>query len=267
MNGQVFLRGKLFILSVMLFLVCVSSQSDAQNKIGVVDYMKVDDTNAYLELEKQWMKIHEERMKQDMIIGWAVYKVMFKTSEDTYNYVTISWYDGFAKLDKGIPDEIFESAFPGRSDADWDAFHQKTEQIRKRVSSGVFHQRISCKNELDKTGKYHVISEISVRPGKSSREFLSIYEEIFEPLYKEDINNKKRTSWSMWEKWPGNMKDFQYGMSDGYASLDQIDDSKIMQYFNKIHPNKNSDEISDRLEELRTLVNSEVWKMEYRLLK
>lgn len=267
MSGLIFLHRKRAIFITILFLFCLNQLSIAQNVIGVVDYMKVDDPEAYLNIEKQWQKIHEERLKQGMIIGWAVYKVMFKTIDDSYNYVTISWYDAFSKLDKNIPDEIYKAAYPGRSDQEWETFQQLTNQLRKRVSSGVFHQRLSCANGLDSAGRYYVISEISVRPGKSSREFLSIYEDIYQPLYEEDIANKNRTAWSLWEKWPGNMKDFQFGTADGYASLDKIDHSHFMEYFKKIHPDKNSDEISDRMEDLRTLVNSEVWKMEYRVLK
>ena len=267
MNDSVFLQARRSIFIALMFQFCVGHLSRAQNVIGVVDYMKADDPEAYLEIEKQWQKIHEERLKQGMIIDWAVYKVMFKTIDDPYNYVTISWYDAFSKLDKTIPDEVYQAAYPGRSKEEWEAFHQLTNQIRNRISSGVFHLRLSCANGLDTAGRYFVISEISVRPGKSSRDFLGIYEDVYMPLYAEDIANRNRTGWSLWEKWPGNMKDFQYGTADGYASLDKIDHSHFMEYFKKIHPDKNSDEISDRMEEIRTLVNSEVWKLEYRLLK
>lgn len=239
----------------------------AQNIIGVVDYMKVDEPEAYLELEEQWQKIHEERLKQGMIIGWAVYKVMFKTTEDPHNFVSISWYDSFSKLDKGVPDDILQAAYPEKSEQDWKAFNELTEKSRKLVSSGVFHQRISCSNGLDPKGQFYVISEISVKPGKSSREFLKLSEEIYKPLYVEDIKNNHRTGWSLWEKWPGNMKDFQYGTADGYASLDMIDHSNFMDYFRKIHPDKDPDEISERMEELRALVNSEMWKLMLRVLK
>ena len=35
----------------------------------------------------------------------------------------------------------------------------------------------------------------------------------------------------------------------------------------KIHPEKDMDQIGENIEELRTLVNSEMWKMIYRVLK
>jgi len=238
----------------------------SQNIIGVVDYMKVDNKTEYLEIEKSWQKIHEVRFRKNMIVGWGVYQVMFKAIEDPYNFVTISWYDNFSKLDKEIPDEILNEAYPEKNKEDWDAFFKQTRNSRKIITSGVFHQQISCSDGLDHSGKIYVINEISVKPGKS-KEYLALKEEIYKPLYQEAIRNENRTSWSLWAKWPGNMKDFQYVSADGYTSLDQIEVVNYLDYFQKIHPGKNVEQINEKDEELRTSVNSEMWKMIYRVIK
>ena len=85
----------IIFLSYILF---ISSTLQAQNLIGVIDYMKVDDQNEYLEVEKMWQKIHEERIKQDNIVAWVVCQVMFNAVEDPYNFITVSWYDSFSKI-------------------------------------------------------------------------------------------------------------------------------------------------------------------------
>jgi hypothetical protein len=253
-------------LSAICLLVFLTMIAKAQNIIGVVDYMKADDPSAYLEIEKQWQKIHEERIKGGTIIGWAVYQVMFKTIEDPYNFVTISWYDSFSKLDQIVTDDILKKAYPEKSKEAWQEFMKKTEKSRTLISSGVFHQRLSSTNALDHLGMYYVLNEINLNPGKS-KEYLKITEEIYKPIYDQDIKNNGRTSWSLWAKWPGNMKDFQYASAEGFASLDQIEHAQFAEIFRKIHPNKNMEEISQRVEELRTLVNTEMWKLVYRVLK
>lgn len=253
-------------LSAICCLVLFTTNAKAQNVIGVVDYMKADDPSAYLEIEKQWQKIHEERLKAGTIIGWAVYQVMFKTIEDPYNFVTISWYDSFSKLDQPISDEILKKAYPEKSKDAWQVFMKKTDNSRILISSGVFHQRFSSTNKLDSQGMYYVLNEINVNPGKS-KEYLKITEDIYKPVYDFDIKNNGRTSWSLWAKWPGNMKDFQYASAEGFASLDQIEHTNFTEIFNKIHPTKNMEDISQRVEELRTLVNTEMWKMVYRVMK
>ncbi len=247
----------LFAISVAAFLTLSSGK--AQNIIGVVDYISTENPTAYLELEKEWQKVHEQRIKSGMIIGWAVYQVMFKTADDPYNFVTLTWYDGFSKLDKGVPDEIWEAAFPGTSKENWKQFEKKTDETRKLVSSGVFHQRLSCSNGLDHLGKYYVLNEISVRPGKS-KEYLDMAERMYKPVYDEEIRNNNRTTWSLWAKWPGDTKDFQYVTADGYTDLSQIEQTNFGTSFKKIHPADDMNAVGQQMEELRRLVKSEMWK-------
>jgi len=253
-----------FIFLILIFLI--NSTLPAQNIIGVVDYMKVENQAEYLEVEQLWQKIHEERIKQNNIIGWVVCQVMFNAVEDPYNFVTISWYDSFSKLDKGIPEEILEAAYPEKTADDWKTFMERTDKSRIKLTSGVFHQRLSTNSNLDLEGKYYVINEISVKPGKS-REYLKMEEAIYMPLHKLAIKNNNRTGWSLWAKWPGHGKNFQYLSADGYTNLDQIDEVDYVDYFNQIHPDKELDQISEKMEELRTLVNSEMWKIMYKSQK
>jgi len=252
------------IISILLISILTTSFSYAQAIIGVVDYMKVDNANDYLEMEKNWQKIHEQRFNKGMIVGWSVYKVMFKTTEDPYNFITVSWYDSFSKLDKSIPENIMKAAFPDKTEKEWEEFKRRTDQSSKLISSGVFHQRLTTTNGLDKHGTYYVINEINVKPGKS-KAYINMCRDIFLPMYEKDIKNNSRTVRSIWEKWPGNMKDFQYLTADGYTSLDQVEPANYMKYFKEIHPDKDINEISDLLEELRELINTEMWRLVYRV--
>lgn len=250
------------ILFIFLFSLIISQNAFCQNLIGVVDYMKVENEDQYLEMEYQWKKIHEERLKEGQIRGWAVYQIMFKTAEDPYNFVTISLYDAMSKLGKKVPRETMEAAYPGKSKDDWKEFDKATEDSRKLVSSGVFHQQLSTSPDSINIVNYYVVNEINVKPGKS-KEYLQIEEEIYLPLHMEDVKNNNRLDWSLWAKWPGNMKDFQYVSADAYKDLDQITQPDYISYFEKIHPGVDSDEISEKIEELRILVNTEMWKMIY----
>ncbi len=254
--------------SIVIFtlLLLISHLVAGQVTIGVVDYMKVDNHAEYLEVEKNWQKIHEIRLKNGLIIGWGVYEVLFRPLESPYNFVTISWYDSFSKLDKKISDKILEEAFPKKSKDDWEAFFERTEKSRKRLTSGVFQQQLSCSNRLDYFGKYYVINVINVK-SESSKEYLALKEDIYKPLFEEAIHNKNIVSWSLWASWPGNMKGYQYLSANGYTSLEQIEEVDCLQYFQKIHPNNNRDDISKKEEELETLVSSEIWKTIYRVFE
>lgn len=257
---------KLFniLLLSFSFSTLVENTLFAQASIGVVDYMKVENVDQYVELEKSWKKIHEERLKNKMIVAWAVFEVMYNTAQDPYNYITVSWYDSFTKLDKGVSESTMKAAFPEKTEADWEEFKELTNSSRKLVSSSVFHQRLRTRLEdkIKIQGQYFVINEINVAKAKS-KEFVDILEEIYLPMYIEDIKQGNRAVWSLWENWPGNMKDFQYLAADGYDSLAQIEPINFLQYFKDLHPNKNIEVISDRVEEMRELVSTEMWKMIY----
>jgi hypothetical protein len=185
--------------------------------------MKVENQAEYLEVEKIWKKIHEERLKENKIIGWVVYKVMFKTAEDPHNFVTLTMYNAFSKLDKGIPDKILKAAYPEKSEDDWKAFYDRTYKSRKVITSSIFYQQLSCAKGPDRFSKFYMINEINVKPDKSM-EYIKIEEEIYKPLYEEAIRNSNRTAWSLWEKWQGNMKDFQYGLAGTFEQKGTVMD-------------------------------------------
>lgn len=264
MNGPLLNQPMIKTLCTIALIGLYSSNVLGQNIIGVIDYVKVDDVDEYLEVEKAWKKIHEERLKEGMIISWSLYQVMYKTVDDPYNFISISMYDSFSKLDKGVPENILNAAYPEKNEDDWESFDIRTYRSRKVITSSIFHQQLSCSKGLDRLGKYYVINEINVKQG-ASKEYIRINEEIYKPLFEEDIKNNNRTNWSLWAKWPGDTKDFHYLSADGYADLDQMEPSNYIEYFNKIHPHKNFDKISARVEELRTLENSEMWKVIHRI--
>jgi hypothetical protein len=266
MNGQFSFPAlrNTFIILLILFHIPIIVKGQAV--IGVADYMKVVNVEEYLELEKQWYQIHKERLKEGMISGWAMYEVVFTSPEESYDFVTVSWYDSFSKMREAVSDETIQAAFPDMNANEIKEFHQKTEQARTRVSQEFFHQMLTSAEGLDTQGKFYRINEIKVQKGKS-KDLLEIYEEIYLPLYKEDVKQQKRTVWSLWEKFEGTLKDYQYLSADGYSSMDQIDQVNYKAYFNKIHPNKDVEKISEEVEKLRELVSTEMWKLIMRVHK
>lgn len=250
----------------MTFLFIFFLNVSGQNMIGVLDYMTVNDQEEYLEVEKQWQKIHEVRMQEGEIIGWVVYQIMYKTAEDPYNFVTVSFYDAFSKLYKEIPDHIYKAAYPNKTKDEWEAFQKRTSNSRKMFTSSIFQQKLANGKGLNPVANIFVVNEISVKQSKS-KEYLALKEEIYKPLHDEAIRNNKRAAWSLWAKWPGDTGDFQYISADGYVSMDQIEGVNYLEYFEKIHPDEDFDQISKKTKELSTLVNSEMWKVIYRVIK
>lgn len=257
------MKNSILIFAFLLLLACPVI---GQVTIGVIDYLEIDDPQEFLEVEKSWKKINEVRIEKGMIIGWGLYKVMFNTLDSPYDFVSIIWYDSFSKLDTDIPEEVLNEAYPEKIEVDWRIFFERTKNSRKILTSGVFQQKLFCDTGIDNDGIYFVIYEFNVKPS-NSKEYLKLNEEIYQPLFEEAIRNNNRVAWTLWAKWPGSMKGNHYLSADGYTSLEQIDEVDYLKYFQKIHPDKNIDQISKKVEELGTLVNSEMWKVIYKVLK
>ena len=254
----------LFATTAILMIVFFAAT--AQNVIGVVEYVKVDDQESFIETEKEWQKIYKDLIKSGDIVGCSLYQVLYKTKEDPYNYIKILWLDSFTKINFKISYENFLTAYPRKDEEAWKDLQQRTKLCKKVTSSGVFQQQLSCSNGLDHLGKFYRISEINIKPGESKR-YMSLIKDIYLPVYQEDVKNSNRTAWSVWAKWTGSLDNFQYTTADGYIDLDDIEQDKFSDYFKKVHPDKDMAKISGEMKELSVLVNSEMWKLIFRILE
>lgn len=259
------MMSKTLIATILLVLI-LGFKVSAQGVIGVVEYIKTDDPEEFLSLEKEWHKVYKDLIKKDEIFGCYIFQVLYKTKEDDYNFIKILWFDAFSKINFRFRSEDYIEAYPNKNEDDWKNFLKRNKDNYKVLNSGVFQQEISLANGLDPIGKFYRINEINIHPGKS-KAYHQIIEDIYLPVYKEDVKNNNRTAWSLWAKWTGSTDSFEYTTADGYSDMSQIDIDQFAEYFKAIHPDKNMNEISKQIEELSVLVNSEMWKLIYRVLE
>jgi hypothetical protein len=253
------------LLATALFLILGCSRSP-QGVIGVVEYIKTNNEDEFLKTEQEWHKVYRELIKKNEIVGCSVYKVLYKTKEEDYNYIKILWFDAFSKINFQFDAENYISAYPQKNEDDWKNFLERTRDVYEVVNSGIFQQQISLTNGLDQVGEFYRINEINIKPGKS-KEYRRLIEDIYMPVYREGVKNNNRTVWSLWAKWTGNLDSFEYTTADGYNNMGQIDEDKFAEYFRTVHPNKNMDDVSAEMKDLSVLVNSEMWKLVYRILE
>jgi hypothetical protein len=255
-----------FSTAILMFglVINVHSQDDV---IGVIEYLQVEDQKEFLKLEKKWESIYKEMMKQDDIVGCSLYQVMYSTQgEKDYDFVKILWIDGFSQINFRFEAEHYINAFPDKDEDDWKNFQKKVKKSYKVSRAGVFQLQMSCANGLDSVGSYYRINEINIQPGKN-KEYHDLLESTYLPVYQADVDNNNRTTWSVWAKWTGRSDSFEYITADGYSEMDQVRQDEFIKNFEKIHPNKNLDEITEQMNELMVLVNSEWWKLLYRIIK
>ena len=94
---------KSMLNNLIVVSIVVISFSFSQSRAFVTfDYMKVEPANVdeYLNLEGEvWKPVHKEFLNRGMEVSWSLYMVRGAGTQNHYNYVTVSVYDGLESLD------------------------------------------------------------------------------------------------------------------------------------------------------------------------
>jgi hypothetical protein len=243
------------IFTLLLFAYCTTSQAQY---IGiVVEFMKVkpEDRGKYLEVEKEWKKIHQASLDQGKIVQWHLWQKMFSGADDPYQYITVAFYDDFNKTENRLPwDWIMENY----TQEERNDLMTRTGQSRMLVRTEVYHQVAATLGEG--TSKYILVNRMKAKPGQAGV-YRTLEKEIIKPMMDEAVNMGKRHSWSAWEKWPGD-SDFQFVTVDGYAEYGQWRNGWFGEDILKtVHPDLTMDELGEKISSARTMASTELWKL------
>jgi len=183
-------------------MFALSFSATAQDKLYyVLEFMKVDEQNesAYLETESFWEKIHKERIKNNDIVGWDLWKLKSNDKDLSYQYLTINIYNDPAKMlsEWGDMNALAKKAFPNLSDEEISKSMDRTARSRD-LAVRYYLERID-KTDDDYEIPVGTIATLSMM--KVDLENFSKYEkaesEIFKPMHQREIDNKQRESWNL----------------------------------------------------------------------
>ena len=249
---------KTFNKTIFIFLLLVFGLTSQAQYIGiVVEFMKVEqgDRGKYLEVEKEWKKIHQARVDEGLIIQWHLWQKMYSGADDPYHYITVAFYDDFKKTENSMPWDWIRENYTQEERYD---LMQKTSQSRTLVRTEVYHQLAAALGE--ETSKYILVNRMKVKPGQGSV-YRDLEKEIIQPIMEEAVNQGMRHSWIAWEKWPGDT-DFQFVTVDGYAEYGQWQNGWIgEEIINAVHPDLSTDELVEKISRARTMKSTELWKL------
>jgi hypothetical protein len=253
------------VLSTAILLLFSINCAYGQSIIGVVEYLKVENRDAFKTIQEKWVKIHKSRVDLEEITGWSLHEVSSRITTQPYNYVRITFFDSFLEMEAAISEAAIQKAYPGLSKEAWKRMVDEEKSSCTIASSGVFYREIGCQPGIDKSASYIVINEITVNPGRS-RDFLVMQEEYFKPVYDELIRNKECTGWSLWAKWSGKSDNYQFVSAEGFDTLETIETENLAHTFAVVHHGLDYGQISKNLEGIKETKNNEVWKVLFRVL-
>ena len=128
------MRCLVLLVAAAAWCPCALAQQTAENSptetaYAIVNYVNVADGRDadYLALQQTvWKTIHQARLKDGIISGWYLYKVDNDAdNRRDYDYVTVEFYDTFAKLENPCPEDYLAAGF---------AKHELQEHVRKTMA-------------------------------------------------------------------------------------------------------------------------------------
>lgn len=94
-----------------------TAAQDSRPRYLLLDFMKVPSggENAYLQVERDWKALHEERVRAGKIAWWALYGARMPTGTSReYDFITMTAYHRFQDLENSITPEILTKALKGK---------------------------------------------------------------------------------------------------------------------------------------------------------
>lgn len=244
------------IIPLLLSILILAPSASAQTLIAVVSYMKANPEfeGDYLEVENAWKKLHEARQAEGTLYSWAFYRVMFTGSESPYDYVTVNIYTDMGKLENAYSDDLMDKLSKENGE-EWVEMINNTEASRSLLRSEVFFRRLWT--DTSNQGKFIVVNRMNVNV--TGPEYVSLENDIYKPLHNESVKMGLRSGWSVWNKWPGDYRDFNFVTVDSYKSLAQMV-SNNQPLFKSVHPNKDPLELEKETNRIRDWLSAEIWQ-------
>ena len=264
------MKRALTALALLLSAVSVVGQPAIAQEEGTlyfqVDYMKVPEGggDAYLALERDvWKPLHEERVRQGAISAWSVYSVRFGSPKSAYNYVTVTVFDDFAKLENPYPEGAMEAAFPEGAPDGFD----DTPNVRKMVHTEIWQliDTAQAEGESGPSGRYIVLNYMHAPVGDES-EYVASEREIWKPLHEARIAAGYMNGWGLYSLvMPGGAAThYNFGTVDYYDEMGDIVESGGAEVFQAAHPNATDEmtqQMMDRTNRARTVHKQELWEL------
>ena len=263
----------LIVVSIVVF-----SFSFAQSRAFVTfDYMNVKPASVdeYINLESEvWKPVHKEYQKHGFEVSWSLYRVRGAGTQNHYNYVTVSVYDGLGSLDRNIDDEeeIISKIY---SNEDLSGFWNRTSEARLHTGRDVFFvydQALKGNNkELSafSSGKIGQDITVTFMQTLAGQDAVGLESKWWKPIHKERIKRRVVNSWEVLTKrfvaFGQTQLDHDYVTWENYTTFSTIDDSynsdKFTNAVKKAHPNVDFSKVSEATAKSRNILRAEIWEL------
>lgn len=257
-NGIPFL-----LLLLFVFVQTVSFAQTAATVYALVTFQKVEAGNG-AEFEKimkdNWKPLHQLRKQNGKITSWTLYRVLMTGASNEYNYVTVMYFDSFAKTEPN--DNYLELMKAANPQGDAAAIMAKTQNLRS-IQRQALYSRIDF--TTPKAGapptKYVNIGFMKSKAGQDAN-YVKMERETFKKLHQTMADDGKLNGWGFWrlEMPAGTSNDHDYVTSNVYSAYEQMGTVDYEGVFKKTFPGKDIQPVIDETLKTRDIVKGDLWE-------
>ncbi len=262
------MKNSCFCLLAILFCLTVNTavaQTPATAPTGyiVYDYIKVAPNMRadYLKLEKAFKKIHIAKKKAGKLDGWSFSQVVSPMGASCeYNYVTRNTFKDDAQLANLYEGTYMPDNWQSLLTAEELSLVNRVNDIRTIVKEEVYTEIESVFAENSSKAKFVVVNFIGSPAGKSRADHYKIEKDIWKPVHAARVKDGKMKGWVVMDL------NTPFGSAMPYNSLaiDVYTDMKeylavwFDEYFKKVHPTKDVNDLMKQTRENTNLVKGEL---------
>lgn len=254
---------------ILLLLMPIQSHSQTPGQqvyIGVTFYkVNPGKSEAYANLVRSHAhRVVEQSVRNGDLLGWYFYQVLMSPEmENKYDYVVVTVSPKFNDLvDNPVSmKERYSKAITGSKEMNWESYNSKLLEYRSVVKYEVYAHRAGIDPKTP-VSKYVQIDYMKPLPGKTA-EYIKTEREIFYPIHQERIKLGALTDWGLYEKvlpFTANSEN-DFVTANFFENLKSLIDPKYEEAFNYIPNNSNYIIMSERVDQVRKMVRSDIWKL------
>lgn len=258
-------RGNQVSFLLLLSFLFVSITSFAQTPTPVFARVVMQKVPAGKEQEfekfmKETMKpVHELRKQKGKIINWYLFKVHFTGANDEYNYVSVHYYNAWAKSEANEDwPSLIKEAHP-KADA---TASVNINELRTIVRNHIYYRQEAVDPKTPVPFKYIMIDFMKVKPGMLA-EYMKVEKDEWKAFHQHLADNGKAAGWGLWSLiLPGGTgRTHEFATSSRYTNYAQLAEVDYAGTFKAVYPSKDPQAAFDRADKARDLVRSELWEM------
>lgn len=142
------------------------------------------------------------------------------------------------------------------------ALADKTGEKRDHVRSEVWAWNDGVFGESDSPPKYLVTNYMAVPEGRMA-EYMAMEKDLIKPMQKAHIDAGGRAGWGIYNLvFPyGAEVPYQVATVDFYNEWKDLNSGNFRAFAQKVHPNKSFEYITRQINETRTLLRGDLWRL------